>query len=433
MVVGDDCSNVQSIITTIAGTGTIGTTGDGGAATSALLYYPVGVSADISGNVYITDTNNCKIRKVTSSGIITTFAGTGIYGSSGDGGAATSAALLGPLGVSVDISGNVYIADTGNNKIRMVTSAGIITTFAGTGYGGFTGYGGSSGDGGAATSAQLSYPYGVSPDISGNVYIADTRNLKIRKVTSAGIITTIAGTGTQGTSGDGGAATSALLGAPFGVSADISGNVYIADYDLRKIRMLSSTGIITTIAGTGTAGSSGDGGAATSAQLYQPFAVSVDISGNVYFTDTSNNRVRMVTSTGIITTIAGGGGSESDGIVATSILLNNPSGISVDISGNLYIADLSHNKIRKIVSTWSPTSQPTVQPSRHPSSQPSRQPTSQPTVQPTRQPTSQPSHEPTRQPSMQPSRQPSSQPTRQPAMHPSGIACLLAAFSVVLC
>ena len=220
--------------------------------------------------------------------IITTIAGTGSTGSSGDRGAASSALLNNPVGVSVDISGNVYIADSLNHKIRMVTSAGIITTFAGTGIQG------SNGDGGAATSAQLNYPVWVTVGISGNVYIADYFNNKIRMVTSTGIITTIAGTGVEGSSGDGGAATSAQLYYPRGVSVDISGNVYIADFGNHKIRMVTSTGIITTIAGTGVGGSSGDGGAATSAQLYYPEGVSVDISGNVYIADTYNSKIRVV-------------------------------------------------------------------------------------------------------------------------------------------
>ena len=185
----------------------------------------------ISGNVYIADSDNNKIRMVTSTGIIATFAGTGTLGDSGDGGAATSAQLSQPYGVSVDITGNVYITDFFNKKIRMVTSTGIIRTFAGTGTKG------SSGDGGAATSAQLSYPYGVAMDLSGNVYIADTGNYKIRMVNRAGIITTFAGTGAKGSSGDG-AATSSQLGYPQGVSVDISGNVYIADPNNRKIHVV---------------------------------------------------------------------------------------------------------------------------------------------------------------------------------------------------
>ena len=337
--------NMQNIITTLAGTGIWGSSGDGGAATSAQLAGPYGVTVDISGNVYIADSMNNKIRMVTSTGFIATIAGTGEQGDSGDGGAATSAQFNYPSGVSVDISGNLYIADQNNQKIRMVTSTGIITTIAGTGV-----YG-SSGDGGAATSAQMAYPIGVSVDISGNVYIVDYN--KIRIVTSKGIITTFAGTGTRGSSGDGGAATSAQLYSPTGVSVDISGNVYIAVSWNHKIRMVNSTGIITTFAGTGAQGSSGNsngnGGAATSAQLSTPTGVSVDISGNVYIADTYNHQIREVTSTGIITTIAGGGdgsGGDDDSGAATSAQLNWPIAVSVDISGNVYIAD--GDKIQRV-------------------------------------------------------------------------------------
>ena len=353
----DNCSNVQNIITTIAGTGAQGSSGDGEAATSSQLNGPWGVSVDISGNVYIADTGNNKVRMLTSSGIITTIAGTGIWGSSGDGGAATSAQLAGPRGVSVDISGNVYIADLGNSKIRMVTRTGIITTIVGTRIGG------RSGDGGAATSAQLDSPYGVSVDISGNVYFADNGNNKIRMVNSTGIITTVAGTGAQGSSGDGGASTSAQLYGPYGVSVDISGNVYIADYWNHKIRMVTSTGIITTFAGMGDGGTSGDGGAATSAQLNGPIGISVDISGNVYISDSFNNKIRMVTSTGIITTIAGTGayGSSGDDGKATSAQLYTPIGVSVGISGNLLIADYGNHKIRMVTSRSQSTIQPTSQ------------------------------------------------------------------------
>ena len=334
----------KSIITTFAGTGTAGSSGDGGAATSAQLNHPQGLSVDKSGNVYIADYANNKIRMVTSTGIITTIAGTGTAGRSGDGGAATSAQLSGPRGVSVGVSGNVYIADSDNNKIRMVTSTGTITTFAGTGVQG------TSDDGGAATSAQLYSPFWVSVGMSGNVYIADTNNLKIRMVTSTGIITTIAGTGTYGSNGDGGAATSAQLYYPYGISVDISGNLYIADYVNNKIRMVTSTGIIITFAGTGAYGTSGDGGAATSAQLAGPMGVSVDISGNVYTAEYGNLRIRMVTSAGIITTFAGTGvqGTSGDGGAATSAQFYDPAAVSVDISGNVYVADFNAAKIRVV-------------------------------------------------------------------------------------
>ena len=281
-------TSTGSIITTFAGTGTEGSNGDGGAATASQLYGPMGVSVDKWGNVYIADNFNHKIRMVSSAGIITTFAGTGISGYDGDGGAATSARLSGPTGVAADISGNVYFTDPSNHKIRMVNSAGIIKTFAG---------GGSGGDGVSATSAQLYYPYGVAVDISGKVYIADYVANRIRMVNSAGIITTVAGTGEWGYNGDDGAATSAQLYFPFGVTADSSGNVFIADHFNHKIRMVSSTGIITTFAGTGTYGNSGDDGAATSARLYRPTGVAADSNGQqrVYIADSFNNKIRVVT------------------------------------------------------------------------------------------------------------------------------------------
>ena len=383
---------------------------------------------DISGNVYIADAFNGKIRMVTSTGIITTIAGTGIWwGDIGDGGAATSATLGSPWGVSVDISGNVYIAAYGNRKIRMVTSTGIISTIAGTGTAG------SLGDGGAATSAQLEYPTGVSVDISGNVYIADMFSYKIRMVTSTGIITTIAGTGERGDSGDGGAATAARLNQAFGVSVDISGNVYIAEFGNNKIRLVTtSTGIITTFAGTGAYGSAGDGGAATSACLLNPWGVSVDISGNVYIADYWNQKIRMVTSTGIITTIAGTGewGSSGDDGAATSAQLNSPYGVSVDISGNVYIADYYNGKIRMVVpplqSFAQPSMQPSVRPSRQPSQQPTMQPSGQPSSQPTRVPNSLIVNSNAGSPTGQPTRQPSSRPTSQlqRISPPSQVNCL---------
>ena len=292
--------------------------------------------------------------------IITAFAGTGTYGSSGDGGAATSAQFANPLGVSADIHGNVFIADNMNNKIRMVNSAGIITTIAGTGFGAPYN-GGSSGDGGAATSAQLYFPSGVSADVHGNLYIADCNNHKIRMVNSTGIITTFAGTGVAGSSGDGGKATSAQLYAPTAVSADIHGNVYFSDY--YKIRMVNSTGIITTIAGTGTWGSSGDGGRATSAQLNYPQGVSADTHGNVFIADAWNNKIRMVNSVGIITTIAGTEtwGASGDGGAATLAQLNSPWGVSADTHGNVFIADAGNNKIRMVFQPQLPAS-PTLAP-----------------------------------------------------------------------
>ncbi|PCH67244.1 MAG: hypothetical protein COC01_06190, partial [Bacteroidetes bacterium] len=332
------------IITTIAGTDTAGFSGDGGPADSAQLYYPYGVEVDAQGNVYIADRGNQRIRKIDTAGIITTIAGTGTLGYSGDGSAATSAQIYFPYGIEVDAQGNVYIADQYNHGIRRIDTAGIITTITGTGTLGY------SGDGGAATSAQLNYPSGVEVDAQGNVYIADYSNHRIRRIDTAGIIITIAGTGTGGYSGDGGAATSTQLNYPSGVEVDAQGNVYVADLSNQRIRKIDTAGIITTIAGTGTQGYSGDGGAATLAQLSSPAGVEVDAQGNVYIADQGNQRMRKIDTAGIITTIAGTGtaGYSGDGGAATSAHLFQLTGVEVDAQGNVYIADQGNNRIRKI-------------------------------------------------------------------------------------
>jgi trimeric autotransporter adhesin len=332
------------IITTVAGTGASGFSGDGGLAVSAQLNRPFGVALDSANNLYIADINNNRIRKVTPAGIITTVAGSGTAGFSGDGSLATSASLFNPHSVTVDSAGNLYIADQGNNCIRKVTPAGVITTAAGNGTAGF------SGDGSQAASAQLDNPRKVAVDSAGNLYIADASNNRIRKVTPAGVITTAAGNGTAGFSGDGGLATSAQLNLPTGVAMDSAGNLYIADNLSNRIRKVTSVGVITTVAGNGNGGFSGDGGLATSAQLRAPTGVEMDSAGNLYIADALNNRVRKVTPAGIITTIAGNGtsGFSGDGGLATSAQLNNPAGIVMDSAGNLYIADNLNNRIRKI-------------------------------------------------------------------------------------
>ena len=336
-------------ITTVAGNGTPGYSGDGGAATNAELNGPAVVAVDSAGNLFIVEINNNTVRKVAAgTGIITTVAGTGEDDYSGDGGPATSAELDYPTGVDVDNQDNLYIADTFNNRIRKVDgNTGTITTVAGYGVLGYTG------DGGPATSAELYTPTGVRVDNAGNLYIADSGNHVIRKVAAGtGTITTIAGTGTKGYSGDGGPATNAELHYPNAVDLDSAGNLYIADTQNHRIReVAASTGTITTVAGDGTPGYTGDGGPATSAELYSPYLVWLDSADNLYIADTLNHAIRKVASgTGIISTVAGTGtvGYNGDGGLATSAEMNMAFSVAVDGPGNLYIADFGNNRIRKV-------------------------------------------------------------------------------------
>ena len=340
--------NTSGIISTIAGNGTGGFSGDGGAATAAVLYSPHGLCIDSIGNLFIADFSNNRIRKINTSGIISTVAGNGTAGYSGDGGVATAANLNGPTRLAIDAGGNLIISDYNNNRIRMVNTLGVITTIAGNGTSGF------SGDGAAATAAMLNGPSGLAINGTGNLIFADISNNRVRKVNIAGIISTIAGKGViGGYSGDGVAATTAELFGPTSVAADSNGNKFIADFLNNRIRMISVSGIISTYAGNGTAGYSGDNGAATSAKLNGPRAVVADKNGNIYIADYYNNRVRMVNASGIITTIAGCGiaGNSGDGGLATIAKLSEPRGIAVDGSGNLLIADAGNSCIRKVNTT----------------------------------------------------------------------------------
>jgi sugar lactone lactonase YvrE len=335
----------SNTITTIAGNGTPGGDGDGGPATSAQLYRPTGLAFDAQGNMYIADLYANRIRKVNTAGIITTIAGTGFGGFSGDGLPATSAQLNAPEGVAVDGQGNVYIADRNNGRIRKVNPAGTITTFAGGGN--------LLGDGGPATSARVASPDGVAVDGQGNVYIADRDQMRVRKVNSAGIITTIAGDGTQGSGGDGGPAISAQLRFPGGLAIDGQGNVYIADRDNQRIRKVNAAGIITTVAGTGAICSPnfvcGDGGLSIFATLQSPTGVALDAQGSLYIVMAS--RVRKVDTAGTITTITSAfdpGPYPGDGLPAIVAKTSGPYGVATDGQGSLYIAEANGLRVRKV-------------------------------------------------------------------------------------
>jgi sugar lactone lactonase YvrE len=329
------------IITTMAGTGTSGFSGDSGPATAAQLSAPRGVAIDSEGNLYVADQENNRIRKITAGGVITTVAGNGIAGFGGDGLSATAAMLASPSGVAVDPAGNLYIADCGNNRVRKVSAAGVISTIGGNGIPGF------GGDGSPATKAQLNCPAGVAVSSSGSIYIADSLNSRIRKV-SLGMISTVAGNGIPGFGGDGGVATKAQLNRPSGVAVDAAGNVYIGDYGNHRIRKVSVPGLISTAAGNGTQGFGGDGSPAAAAQLDSPSGVAVDAAGNLYISDSGNNRIRKV-SAGMISTVAGNGGEGpcGDGLPATAAQLI-PFGLAVDSPGNLFIADYGNNRIRMV-------------------------------------------------------------------------------------
>jgi len=347
------------VINTAAGVGNQAVITDSGVATSTFLSQPHGIAVDSNGALYVADSANNEIRKVTTSGSISTIAGTGIPGSSGDAGTtgtggivsapdvpATLAQLNYPTDIALDKSGNLYIVDSGNNRVRRLTaSTGVIGAFAGNGSMGF------GGNGGPASGAQLNGASAVAVDSSNNVYVADSA--MIHKVNSAGVISVIAGTGFPGFSGDGGPATSAAVRQPMGLAVDSANALYIADTGNNRIRKISSFGVINTIAGTGTAGFSGDGGPATSAVLSGPTGVFVDATGNVLIADTGNHRIRQITTDGAIHTIAGTGipGFSGDAGVPTSAQLNSPFAVRLDTSGAVYISDTANNRIRKIASS----------------------------------------------------------------------------------
>jgi sugar lactone lactonase YvrE len=344
--------DTKGVMTRVAGNSRAGFSGDGGPATRAQLNCPMliqqiprcGVAMDARGSLYIADLGNVRIRKVSSTGIITTVAGGGTS-SPGNGGPATSAKLGAPVGVAVDANGNLFIADMGDHRIRKISTTGIITTVAGNGSFGY------SGDGGPAISAQLKSPGGVAVDTRGNVYIADLQNYRIRKVSTTGIITTVAGDGSFGPYGDRRPATSVHISCE-GLAVDGSGNLYIVDSiaSYKSVRKVSAEGVITTTAGTpllGLGDGQAAGGRATTAQLDGPIAVAVDGAGNVYIADGSH--IRKVSAGGSLTTVAGGPCCDSgDGGPATRATLSTPVDVAVGEGGNVYISD---GHIRKVSAT----------------------------------------------------------------------------------
>ncbi len=312
---------------------------------------PIGIAIDDSGSIYVADYGTASVKKINKAGVVITFAGNGTFAYSGDGGPATSASLFEVVSVAIDKHHNLYIADGQSAVIRKVDPSGIISTFAGNGTRGYWG------DNGAATAAKLNFPQSVAVDDTGNVYIGDGFNYVIRKVDTAGIITTFAGTGVPGFSANGTAAKLANL-IPGNVMTDHNGNVYIADND-RMLRKINTAGIISTVAGTSSSGYSGDGGLATSATFGNVGEMAMDTYGNIFIADEINNVIRKVNIAGIITTIAGSGGLNNgqgigygsytgDGGLADSATLNSPTSVAIDPVGNLYISDHSNNVIRKV-------------------------------------------------------------------------------------
>lgn len=401
--------DTSGTLTRLAGNGQFGYSGDGGGATAAQLEYPNGIAVDSAGNVYVADTNANVVRVIAPNGTISTYAGTGAASYTGDGGPAAQAQLSAPMGLALDSAGNLYIADSGNNVIRKVTRGGTISTYAGNGSAGY------SGDGGQAMSAALNQPEGVAVDTLGLLYIADTSNNRVRVVALSGTIQTVAGTGISGFSGDSGTPASTQLFLPTDVATDSAGNLYIADLGNDRVRKVSqgkiqtvagsdgssaifneavattvflngptgvavdgagniylaegsigagsglavgdyrvwkinSGGVVSTAAGNGLASFSGDGGTAASAQLNDPAAVTFDTAGNLYIADADNNRVRKVTPAGVITTVAGNGtaGWSGDGGPGPRAQLNHPMGLTADTDGDIYIADTGNNRIRKL-------------------------------------------------------------------------------------
>ena len=337
------CAAAQGVITTFAGNGTVASSGDGGQAAQASFGRVDSVAGDSLGNVYFPDESFHRVRMVDANGVITTFAGTGSAGYSGDGGPAVQATINTPTGVCVDARNNVYLNDLGNRRVRKITPQGIITTVAGNGTLG------SSGDGGSAIAASFNIPIRCAVDKAGNLYIVDQGLHRVRKVDTNGNISNFAGTGTQGFSGDGGPAANASMNNPTAAAFDAAGNLYITDQANQRIRRVDTGGVVQTIAGTGTAVYGGDGGPATQATFNFPGTPAIDSAGSIFIVDSTANRIRRIQG-GTINTVAGTGarGFGGDGGAPLQAMFADAFGIAIDAAGNMYIGDTANNRIRKI-------------------------------------------------------------------------------------
>ena len=319
-------------VSTLAGDGTYGFAN--GTGTAAQFRYPYGVVVDASGNVYVADYNNHRIRRITPAGVVSTFAGSGTEGFANGTGA--SAQFNSPVGIALDASGNMYVADSDNHRIRKITPAGAVTTLAGSGTYGFAD--------GTGASAQFKCPHGVAVDASGNVYVADRYNHCIRKITPAGAVTTLAGSGTEGFAD--GTSVAAQFKHPYGVAVDASGNVYVADTNNDRIRKITPAGAVTTLAGGNNSGFADGVGAA--ARFTTPTGITIDAAGNLYVAEYNNQRIRRITPAGAVTTLAGSGTHGfADGTGATAQFYS-PFSVALDASGNIYVGDSYNNRIRKI-------------------------------------------------------------------------------------